>query len=128
MIIYASRTGNVKSIVDKMGVEAVKIEAETKATKPYILFTYTDGLGSIPKKVDDFLQENYQLCLGVFASGNKNFGVNNFAGSADKIRAKYGIPTLYKVEVRGYQKDIDNMLVLYKERVMTNDKQVSSVE
>lgn len=127
MLVYASRTGNVKSVIEKMltqleDTQVLKITPELTVSEPYILFTYTDGLGSIPKQVDDFLERNYQLCLGVFASGNRNFGLNHFAGSADKINTKYGIPVLHKIELRGYPSDIEKMVGIYKERVMINGK------
>ena len=51
MIVYASRTGNVRYIASKLKAECIEISEELKLTRPYLLITYTDGLGDIPAKV-----------------------------------------------------------------------------
>lgn len=107
MIAFASRTGNVRFIVGELNVPSVEITSDTVMNDMYILFTYTDGLGNIPPIVEDFLKDNHQLCLGVFASGNRNFGLDKFCGSANKISEKYGIPTLHKMELRGTPTDFE---------------------
>lgn len=48
MIIYASRTGNVRYIVQKLGLPAMDLAEVVKIDEPYLLLTYTDGLGSVP--------------------------------------------------------------------------------
>ena len=54
-IAYASRTGNVESIVQSLGISSVFIENgnETMDTD-YVLFTYTDGYGDVPAEVETF--------------------------------------------------------------------------
>ena len=49
-VVYASRTGNVESIISKLGIEdALKIEDGSETVEEdYILFTYTDGFGDVP--------------------------------------------------------------------------------
>lgn len=115
MIVYASRTGNVEYIVGELGYPSVKIEQNLLINDKYILFTYTDGLGNVPPIVEDFLKDNHHLCLGVFASGNRNFGVNNFCGSANKINNHYGIPILHKMELRGTPTDFEILNEKYNE-------------
>ena len=42
-IVYASRTGNVQKLIDRLGVDAVKITNGTeKVDGDYVLITYTD--------------------------------------------------------------------------------------
>ena len=42
-IVYASRTGNVESIVSQLDQEALRIDTGSETiTDDYILFTYTD--------------------------------------------------------------------------------------
>ncbi len=56
-VVFASRTGNVESIVNKLGVDdLMQIESGNEEVhEDYILFTYTDGYGDVPVEVDDFL-------------------------------------------------------------------------
>ena len=49
-VVYASRTGNVESIISKLGIEdALKIEDGSETVEEdYILFTYTDEQYNVP--------------------------------------------------------------------------------
>ncbi len=52
-IAYASRTGNVQSIVERLGVEdAINVVDEPTINEDYIIFTYTDGYGEVPADVE----------------------------------------------------------------------------
>lgn len=113
MIAYTSRTGNVRHIVSKMQLPSVEITSNLICSKPFILFTYTDGLGDVPLIVQQFMENNHENCRGVIASGNSNFGHTVFAQSADKIHAKYGVPIVRKIELRGFQNDYDAILKFY---------------
>ena len=115
MIAYASRTGNVEYIINKLSLPSIKIEKGLIVKQPYFIFTYTDGLGEIPSEVSEFLLNNHSYCKGVIASGNTNFGVNNFCGSADKISRKYRVPIINKIELRGFDKDYDVIKLRYEE-------------
>lgn len=115
MIAFASRTGNVRFIVGELNVPNVEITSDTVMNDKYVLFTYTDGLGNIPPLVEEFLKSNHHLCLGVFASGNRNFGLSYFCGSADKINNWYGIPILHKMELRGTPSDFEILKQKYNE-------------
>ena len=59
-VVYASRTGNVETLIGKLGItDALHIEDGTeKVSEDYILFTYTDGFGDVPYEVSDFLENN----------------------------------------------------------------------
>lgn len=115
MIYFLSRTGNIQHIVNKLiNIKCVGLDSEMKVTSPYLLLTYTDKLGEIPEKVDDFLINNHSYCKGVIASGNSNFGINYFCGSANKINEKYNIPIIHKIELRGYDSDLDIVRQAYK--------------
>ena len=55
-IVYASRTGNVESLINKLNLTAVKIEGQGETvSEDFILMTYTDGFGDVPSEVEDFL-------------------------------------------------------------------------
>lgn len=117
MIIYASRTGNNKFIVSKLNLPSQEISEVEFVNQPFIIFTYTDGLGQVPRIIEDFLSLNYMYCKGVIASGNSNFGINNFCGSADKISQKYNVPIIRKIELRGFQQDYDYIIQEYNKLV-----------
>lgn len=119
MIIFASRTGNVRSIVQKLGLPAKDLAKVEKMDEPYLLFTYTDGLGSVPPIVDQFMTANFELCKGIIVSGNRNFGHAFFGRAGDLLAVQYGIPLIEKVEMRGtpanYEAITDYYYSIWKE-------------
>lgn len=117
MIVYASRTGNVRSIVtEKLDLPYAVITPDLIMNEPFVLFTYTDGLGQAPQKVVDFMihNNNYAFCKGVVASGNTNFGVN-FCKSADAISQAFNVPILGKLDLRGQQVQLEEITQKYHE-------------
>ena len=117
MIAYASRTGNVRYIASKLTAKSIEISEELMLDKPYLLITYTDGLGEIPSKVERFLEHNAKFCKGVIVSGNSNFGHTLFGGAGDKIASTYHIPLVRKLDLRGYQADYEAIQKFYETRV-----------
>ncbi|MGN5650855.1 class Ib ribonucleoside-diphosphate reductase assembly flavoprotein NrdI [Bacillus sp. Brlt_9] len=112
LIVYASKTGKVRSFVNKLGMRAVEIKDEVILTEPFVLITYTIGFGQVPDEVQNFLEDNHIYLRGVISSGNRNWG-NNFGKAADIISQKYrladgsNIPLLHKFEMAGTNKDIE---------------------
>jgi protein involved in ribonucleotide reduction len=117
MIVYASRTGNVQYIVSKLKAVSIEISEGLMLNEPYLLITYTDGLGDIPATVARFLEQNGNYCKGVVVSGNSNFGHTVFGGAGDKIVATYHIPLVCKLDLRGYQADYEAIQKFYETRV-----------
>ena len=117
MIAFASRTGNVRYIVSKLNGELLEISPNVVIERPFLLVTYTDGLGDIPKPVEQFLKDNHTFCKGVVVSGNRNFGHHVFAGAADKIATTYAIPLVRKIDLRGFTADIEEIQRYYDEQV-----------
>ncbi|MDD5952037.1 MAG: class Ib ribonucleoside-diphosphate reductase assembly flavoprotein NrdI [Oscillospiraceae bacterium] len=107
-IVYASRTGNVQKLMDKLQVrDAVKLETGTEAvTGDYILITYTDGAGIVPPVVEKFLERSADGCKGVAVSGNMERHADTFCWAADIIHDKYGIPVIAK-----FEKDSDDTVI-----------------
>lgn len=108
MIVYKSRTGNIKYIVSKLNLPSCEITHDLVVNEPYILFTYTDGLGETPKHVVDFLNNkiNRENIKGIIASGNTNFGKDLFCKVADMISISLNIPVIRKIDLRGTKEDI----------------------
>lgn len=102
-LVYASRTGNVQKLTDRLAIEdTLKITSGEESVKEdFILITYTDGVGIIPPVVEKFLDANHANCKGVAVSGNSERHPDTFCFAADKIAEKYGLPILARFEKDG---------------------------
>ncbi len=109
-IVYASRTGNVESIVSSLDAQdALRIDTGSESVnEDYVLFTYTDGYGDVPMEVETFLQNNSAHMKAVVASGDMAYG-DAFCGAGTRISEQYNVPLLYKVENAGTEEDIENI-------------------
>ena len=114
-IVYTSRTGNVQSMIERLGIaDAIKIgEGVDKVAEEYILFTYTDGYGEVPLEVEEFLSNNSENLKGVIASGNTGYG-EAFCAAGDVISNQYNVPLLYKFEDEGTEEDVEKIKELIK--------------
>ncbi len=112
-IVYASRTGNVESLVGKLGLtDALRItDGSESVSEDFILITYTDGYGDVPVEVSTFLENNHANLKGVIASGDTSYG-EAFCQSGDKISHEYDVPFLYKVENDGTDVDVAKIKAL----------------
>jgi protein involved in ribonucleotide reduction len=122
MIVFASRTGNVRSIVDKLHLPSLEIVLDLVVNQPYFLLTYTDGLGDVPEFVSTFLEyrENRKYLKGVIASGNINFG-ESFCKSADVISEKYHVPVIQRIDLRGTDEDLFLIKSQYNQYIGVNE-------
>lgn len=118
MIVYASRTGNIRAIIEKLNVPAVQLTAGLAMTEPFLIFTYTDGIGQVPSSVETFMQDNGHYCQGVIVSGNRNFGHDVFGRAGDILAKQYNVPLVRKLDLRGYQADYEAVEQFYFERVV----------
>lgn len=119
LVVYASKTGNVKRFVGKAGLDSLQISKELIINEKYVLVTYTTGFGAVPDEVSAFLKNNNKNLVGVVASGNRNWG-DMFGASADKISKQYGVPVLMKFEMSGTNKELD----LFRE-IMSRLKEIT---
>ncbi|WP_027334156.1 class Ib ribonucleoside-diphosphate reductase assembly flavoprotein NrdI [Mycoplasma elephantis] len=130
-VYYSSLTENTHTFVtEKLKLNSIRIPYEKKLVnkddkpvegtirvdKDYVLFcpTFCGGgeftEGAVPKEVIKFLnvKENRDHCRGVIASGNTNFN-ETFALSGPILSKKLNVPLLYQYELRGTQKDVENV-------------------
>lgn len=114
VIYYSSATGNTHNFVERLGVQALRIERKAEPTvldEPYVLVipTYADGAGrgAVPKAVIHFLNHagNRALIRAVIAGGNRNFGAM-YALSGTVVAQKCHVPCLYCFELRGTDDDV----------------------
>jgi len=122
MIVYTSRTGNVRYIESKLNLPSCEIHDGLVTTYPYFLFTYTDGLGDIPKHVVEFLNisNNQQNLKGIIVSGNTNFG-DSFCKPAETISKWFNIPIIRKIDLRGNKEDLTVIRQQYYKLIEVND-------
>ena len=106
-IVYASRTGNVESLIGKLGcTDTLQITTGNESiAEEYILFTYTDGYGDVPSEGDGFLATNGALLKGVISSGDCSYG-EAVCLAGDKFSSDDNVPYLYKVENDGSTCDV----------------------
>jgi len=116
VIAYASRTGNVRHIVRQLGLPAVEVDGGTRLSGPFLLITYTDGLGEVPEAVLRFMEQSGARCVGVVASGNRNFGPNLFGRAGDILAERWGIPLVRKIDLRGFPRDYEAIRRFFQER------------
>lgn len=114
MIVYTSRTGNVKHIVNQLNLPNVELREGLIISQPYILFTYTDGLGSSPRIVEEFLDTNDKYIKGIIVSGNVNFG-EFYCKPAEVISERYNIPIVRKIDLRGTDQDVKEIIKQYND-------------
>ena len=117
MIAYASRTGNVSFVVSKLKLPNIEISEALEMSEPFLLFTYTDGLGEVPMQVASFMERNYKHCIGIIVSGNSNFGHHVFGQAGDKLASQYGLPLVCKLDLRGFPQDYEKIIRFYHQRI-----------
>ena len=121
-VVFASRTGNVQSIVDRLSVDALEISSGDEAvSEPFLLITYTDGYGDVPMEVESFLNSNGDHLKGVIVSGDQGYG-EAFCKAGDVIAEQYNVPCLYKVENDGTDEDIEEIKKIINIQLNSREK------
>lgn len=109
LIVFDSKTGNVKRFVSKLGLKSVQITENLVINQPYILITYTTGVGQVPQSTLMFLERNNQFLMAVATSGNMNWGTR-YGLAADHVARMYSVPILMKFELSGTKKDVEKFI------------------
>ena len=119
IVYFSSVTENTKHLVDRLPFDAKRIPLRRSdpflhVTEPYVLFVPSYGGGeensAVPKQVVKFLNDrrNRELCLGVVAAGNMNFG-EHYCIAGKIIGEKLSVPLFYRFELRGMPGDIERI-------------------
>lgn len=108
-VIYDSKTGNVERFVKKLPFPCFSVKEVDRLDEPFILITFTTGMGQCPDTSLNFLEVNGEHLKGVISSGNKVWG-RMFGAAADIISAEYNVPVLYKFELSGDNHDVDMVI------------------
>lgn len=123
IVFFSNVSNNTARFVEKLDIDAQRIpifssEAPLFAAEPYVLISPTyggghhGGRGAVPIQVKKFLSsvENRNLCRGVIASGNMNFG-EYFCIAGDALSTKLNVPYLYRFELLGTSDDVSAVQV-----------------
>jgi len=111
VVVYYSLSGNTKAFAnrfEKDGYSVLSIRETIPENTPFILFTPTYNFGEIPAPVERFLRKHSGNIRAVVSFGNMNWG-ENYAAAGEKIRDRYGVPLLLKVELRGSDREYEKV-------------------
>ncbi|WP_339034319.1 class Ib ribonucleoside-diphosphate reductase assembly flavoprotein NrdI [Spiroplasma endosymbiont of Cantharis rufa] len=120
VVYFSSVSNNTHRFMEKLDVNDERIPYEIDdqliVQKEYVLITPTyaggggDTKGAVPAQVIRFLnnENNRNLCRGVIASGNTNFG-DTFAIAGPIISKKLNVPLLYQFELLGTAHDVETI-------------------
>jgi protein involved in ribonucleotide reduction len=109
LIVYLSLSGNVRSFVNRIGMNNVEINYSnplTEVNEDYILITptYDDEITDI---VSDFIdyKNNMSHLVGFVGSGNLNFN-EGYCFNAKNLSKKYNKPLIFTFEFSGTDNDV----------------------
>ncbi|MBE4704099.1 class 1b ribonucleoside-diphosphate reductase subunit alpha [Spiroplasma platyhelix] len=120
IVYFSSTSNNTHRFIQKLEVKNSRIPYDIKeeilVDQEYVLITptYSGGgefkSGAVPKQVINFLnkKQNRDLCRGIMASGNTNFG-NTFAMAGPILSKKLNVPLLYQFELLGTKNDVETI-------------------
>lgn len=115
ILVYDSFTGNVERFIGKTNFKAVKIKEGLIVREPFVLVTYTTGMGNIPDSTAKFLRRgNFLNMKAVACSGNRNW-IPMFAQAGVKISEQFNVPLLLKFENDGTKSDVEEFITRVKE-------------
>ncbi|UUV46520.1 ribonucleotide reductase [Bacillus phage vB_BanS-Thrax3] len=110
LIVFDSFTGNVERFIKKVGLDAVKIKEGLIIKEPFVLVTYTTGMGNIPPSTAKFLARGSFINMkAVASSGNRNW-IPMFAEAGVKISKQFNVPLLLKFENDGTKSDVEEFI------------------
>ncbi|WP_425425693.1 class Ib ribonucleoside-diphosphate reductase assembly flavoprotein NrdI [Bowdeniella nasicola] len=120
LVFFSSVSENTRRFVEHLDRPAVRIplrprrEGLIRVSRPFVLVVPTYGggehSGAVPKQVIRFLNDpaNRALIRGVITAGNTNFG-EHYCLAGPIISAKCHVPELYRFELLGTSRDIDQV-------------------
>lgn len=120
LVYFSSVSENTRRFVERLDRPAVRIplrprmEGMIQVAEPFVLVVPTYGCGvpatAVPKQVILFLNDpaNRALLRGVITAGNTNFG-EHYCLAGRVISAKCQIPEMYRFELLGTQRDVEQV-------------------
>lgn len=122
VVVYLSVTGNTEYFVQQTNLDLVRLELNEYqvVSEPYVLVVPSYEEHVMPEVIDtfrDFLgnEENLKNCIGIFASGNVNFGERLFCVTGKTIAREFNVPLLHTFELMGSKTDIEKLVGVFNE-------------
>ena len=122
VVVYLSVTGNTEYFVKQTNLDLVRLELNEYqvVSEPYVLVVPSYEEHVMPEVIDtfrDFLsnEENLKNCIGIFASGNVNFGEKLFGVTGKTIAREFNIPLLHTLELMGSKTDVEKLVGVFNE-------------
>lgn len=117
LIIYDSRGGTTRGVanqvskeLDVRSVDCVDIlegRYELPENRKYVFITYTDKIGELPIKTQEFLKGHSEGLKAVVGNGSSDFKKMGMFGKAGEIISNmFNVPLLYKLDRGGSTQDI----------------------
>lgn len=108
-IAYLSLSGNVKSFVEKVGIESLEINYSNpfqQIDEDFIVIapSYDDEITHIISQFIEYKHNKGHL-IGFVGSGNLNFD-KDYCFNAKDLSKKYSKPLLMTFEIQGTEKDV----------------------
>ena len=123
VVVYLSVTGNTEYFVKQTNLDLVRLELNEYqvVSEPYVLVIPSYEEHVMPEVIDtfrDFLEdeENLKNCIGIFASGNINFGEKWFGVTGKTIAREFDIQLLHTFELMGSKTDVEKLVCVFNER------------
>lgn len=115
VVYYSNYTRNTERFVNKLGLEAVRIEDGIPDFS--VLITPTYGNAAVPKPVIRALNNGpRQNIRAIIGTGNVNFG-GNYCAAGYILSYKLQVPLLHKLELAGTDEDVQTTLYLLERYV-----------
>lgn len=121
IVYFSSISNNTHRFMQKLDCRSTRLPIDLNEevpliNEPFVLLTptYAGGRGlvkgAVPTQVKNFLniEQNRKNCKAVIASGNTNFA-DTYCLAGDIISSKLNIPYLYKFELLGTKKDVEEV-------------------
>lgn len=112
IVIYDSKTGYGRRFAQQLGYATQSVTEPI--TEPYLLVTRNVGYGKIPPETQALLDQHAAQCIGVVVNGMKRFGPF-YCGAARKIKKKYQLPIIAKIELSGSPQDVEQVRAYLKQ-------------
>ena len=112
-IIYwwSSTTGGTRSVARRLNTPTAHID-QYDTERPYILMVPSYGSprtgGYIPKQVQHFLDKHGDSIVGVIGTGNLCFQ-EDYCKAAHLIARRHNVPVLWRIDLRGDDRDIQSI-------------------
>ena len=106
IVYWSSNSGGTRRVAEALNTNTVEL-TDYDGTSPYVLAcpTYDQPRGGFtPRPVQQFLDSNAHLMVGVLGLGNRNFG-EKYCQAAIDISKRHSVPVVHRIDIMGTEDD-----------------------